>query len=227
MNRGSTLILLLVVVVVSGCSIGYRYTGHHSTFTRDDGRELEIRGSSHSGHLAASFDFRYFRLMVPFEGGRRVIRVRDDEGNPDTIELIRERRFYRLDVPLVSLWDLENKQFGGYPGSMRHRKSLELWLSGESNAQIDHEWWVDLSFVRYAYNGVGIKVYGGAGAVPFDAATPVQGTRFPRLWHGNAPMFGAGIEFIFFTGEYGLDVVEYLLGLDRDHRERSRKYGWD
>jgi hypothetical protein len=40
-------------------------------------------------------------------------------------------------------------------------------------------------------------------------------------------MFGGGIEFIFTTGEYGLDVVEYLLGIDRRHRERSRKYGWD
>lgn len=220
--------LLLIVFLLCGCSIGYRYTGHHSTYTRDDGRSIDIRGNSNVGQLTAAFDFRYVRLMVPFEGGRRIMRFEDDRGNPDTIELIRERRFYRLDVPLLSLWDLEHKQFGGYIGSMRHRKSLELWVSGESNLSADdHEWWADVGFVRYAYNGVGIRVYGGVGGIPFDAATPRPNTRFPAIWRGNAPMFGGGIEFIFTTGEYGLDVVELLLGLDRRHRERSRKHGWD
>lgn len=221
------LIVGALTVFLTGCSVGYRHTAHGSTMTRDDGRELDIRGKGDAAQLYASIDFRYFRFGVPFDVGRRRLFLEDQEGNKDQLDLIRERRIFRLDVPVLSLRDLEEKQFGGYPGLMRHRHSIELWISGESDLATEHEWWADIGIVYYKYNGIGLRAYGGVGSLPFTASTPVQGTRFPRIWEGRAPMFGAGIELTVTAGEFGLDVLHFLLGIDREHRERSRKYGWD
>jgi hypothetical protein len=210
------------VLALSGCTIGYRHTRHVGKISRDIG-ELDINGSGNTMDIAATFDFRYARLLLPFEVGRHKLVFTADDGGKDTLDLVRERRLYRLDVPVLSLYDVKTKGFGGYPGLMRHRESLELWVSGESNLQNDNEWWIDLSLAFYKYNGVGVRLFFGAGALPFDAATPRPGTRFPALWNGNAPTIGGGLSITVTSGEFALDAFEYLAGIDKKHRERAER----
>lgn len=221
------LLVLLLVAACTGCSIGYRHTVHASKFTRDDGRVAQISGASDTAYLGATFDFRYARVLVPYEFGRRQIFVTEQEdGYRDEIDLIRERRFYRLDIPVLSLWDFDEKSFGGYPGLLRHRNTVDVWLSGETDFMIRNEWWADISVALYRYGKVGFRLYGGGGALPFDAATPQAGTRFPRLWKGQAPYFGGGLEVILTTGEYGLDAFEWIADMDKRDRELWKRRGY-
>lgn len=215
-------VVCLVVTLLTGCTLGYRHTRHAGTLSREHG-DLDITGSGNTANIALTFDFRYARLLLPFEVGRRQLVFKANDGGKDTLDLIRERRIYRLDVPVLSLYDVKTRGFGGYPGLMRHRESLEIWIGGETDLANDTEWWLDLGLVFYNYNGVGVGIYGGAGSLPFDAATPRAGTRFPALWHGNAPMFGAGVSITVTSGEFALDAFEYLLGIDKAHRTRSEK----
>ncbi len=218
--------LALFAVIASGCTVGYRYTRHDYTFQRDDGREIEISGPGHNLRLGAVFDFRYFRLGIPFEANYRHLRFMDENGNDDRDELIRERRLWRLDVPVFSVWDIKDGGVG-YPGKMRHRESLEIWLGAESDFMKLHEWWFDIGLAYYRYNGVGTRLYFGAGSAPFRATTRMPGSLNPYVWEGNSPMFGFGLEGTFTAGEFALDAIEYLLGMDKRHRDRSRRYGWD
>jgi len=226
MTSARDVLAISCLLVVSGCTLSYRHTRHASTHTREDGRQLEIEGQGNAAHLGATFDFRYFRFSMPFEASYRVLNFRDESGSQDRQDIVHERRFYRLDVPVLSMWDLNDGGIG-YPGVMRHRRSLEFWISAESDFMTEHEWWVDGGLVYYSYNGVGLRLHVGTGGVPFRAATPQRTSRFPILWDGQAPMFGAGLEITFTSGEYGLEVVEYLIGIDKRHRDRSRRYGWD
>ncbi len=218
----SRLFVCLAALLLAGCTIGYRHSRHTGSLSREIG-ELDIAGSGNTAQLATTFDFRYARFLLPFEVGRRKLTYQAADGGRDTQDLIRERRLYRLDVPVLSLYDVNKGGFGGYPGLMRHRHSLELWVSGETNLQTDNEWWLDLSVVFYKYNGVAFLASFGGGALPFDAATPRAGTRFPAVWRGNAPMFGGGLAITVTSGEFALDAFEYLLGIDKRHRTRAER----
>lgn len=220
MKSGSA--ALLFAVLLSGCTLGYRHTRHVGTITDHPG-ELDVQGAGNTADLGVAFDFRYFRFGMPFEGGRHQLEFTAPDGGKDTLDLIRERRFYRLEVPLLSLWNFDGGGFGGYPGLLRHRHTVDLWISGESDLRTEHQWWVDLSLVLYRYNGVGFRFFFGGGGLPVDAATPRPGTRFPAVWHGTAPMIGAGLAITVMTGEYALDALEYLIGVDKRHRERAER----
>lgn len=220
--RRRAAIIALLAITTAGCTIGYRHTRHFGSIDRNIG-ELAIEGSGNTADLAATFDFRYFRFLMPFEAGRRELVFTADNDGKDTLDLIRERRFYRLDVPVLSVWDFESRDFGGYPGLMRHRRSLEFWIGGETDLRVENEWWADLSFAYYVYNGVGFRLFVGGGALPFAAATPRPGTRFPAVWRGNAPTFGAGLSVTVTTGEFALDALYYLAGIDKRHRDRAAK----
>ena len=211
-----------LALLLAGCTLGYRHTRHTGSIKRNIG-ELDIGGSGNTADLSATFDFRYFRLLIPFEAGRRMLEFTADDGGRDTIDLVRERRYYRLDVPVVSLWDFKNEGFGGYPGLLRHRHTFDVWVSGETNLHVDHEWWIDLGLAYYRYNGIGVRLFFGAGAVPFDAATPRPGTRFPAIWHGDAPTIGGGLTVTITAGEFALDLFQYLAGVDRTHRNRANR----
>lgn len=225
--RAVPTLAVVLLVLLSGCTFGYRHTRHSSTVAREDGRELEVDGQGHTVNLGATFDFRYFRFSMPFGAIYRLLYFEDEEGGRDRQDIVQERRFYRLDVPVLSLWDMKDGGGIGYPGTMPKRRSLELWISAETDLLKEYEWWVDAGLVYYKYNGIGLRLYFGGGAVPYHAATPQPGSRFPIIWEGHAPMFGAGLELTFTAGEYGLEVIDYLVGIDKRHRERSRRYGWD
>lgn len=214
--------VVLLVLLLAGCTIGYRHTRHAGSINRSPGK-LDIEGSGNTADLAITLDFRFLRASLPFEAGRRQLEFIAPNGRKDTLDLIRERRLYRLDVPVLSLWDFEERAFGGYPGLMRHRHSLELWVTGETDMRTENEWWVDLGLTYYRYAHVGFRIFFGAGALPFDAATPVMGTRFPTIWRGNAPTFGGGLSVIITTGEFGLDALLYLAGVDKTHRNRAKR----
>ena len=223
MTRPSRLPALVVVLAAllplgaAGCTYGYRYTNLGSTHT-EQGRSVDVQGHAHTFLAGVVLDFRYARLGIPFEGLVVDLELEDELGGVDTLEDYDEMRSYRLDVPLLTIFDLEHDVWWRYPGAIRHREGIELWGSAMSNLKERHHWWADLSVAYYNYNGLGARLFAGYGELPFRASTHGVGPAFPLRWEGQAGGWGGGVEVTLTTGEYALEALEWLLDRDREER---------
>lgn len=212
-----SLTLALLALCAGGCTYGYRYTNLGSTHT-EDGRSVDVQGDAHAFLAGVVLDFRYFRLGVPFEGVVASFELEDELGGIDRFEDYDEMRSYRLDVPLLTIFDLDEDVWWRYPGVIRHRQGIELWASASSNLSRRHHWFADLSVAYYDYNGLGVRLFGGWGEIPFRASTQGVGPEFPLRWEGQAGGFGGGLEVTLTTGEYALEALKWLIDRDREER---------
>lgn len=212
-------LVLLCSVCAAGCTVGYRHAVHSGTLTNPSG-EAQISGAGDDIDLSVTLDFRYARLMLPVEVSRHKLTYEAFDGGRSTGDLIRERRLYRVEVPLLSFYDFDKGGFGGYPGALRHRHTVDLWIGAESDLLRSIEWWVDLGVSLYKHGGLGFSVFGGLGSLPVSTSTPMQGSRFPRLWDGRTVSFSGGAAVTITSGEFALGALEYLLKMDKRHRER-------
>lgn len=214
--------LAFAVACLSGCTLGYRHAAHSGTLTNSLG-EAKVSGAGDEIDLAVTADFRYVRLMLPIEVSRHKLAFDAYDGGRDTGDLIRERRRYRLEVPFLSLYNFDTGGFGGYPGALRHRHTIDLWVGAETDMLRQIEWWVDLGASLYKHGGIGFSIFGGVGSMPVAAATPVAGSRFPTLWEGRTVSFSGGAAVTITSGEFALGALEYLLGMDKRHRDRVQR----
>lgn len=210
---------------LTGCTLGYRRNQYNTTVTRDTGPSLEVKGHADNVEVMLTADFRYFRLGVPFEGGRTVLKFEADNGSTDRSETVRERRFFRLDAPILSVFQAEQGWGLWYPGVLEKRSSLELWVNVEADFLQRGHRWADLGVMWYRYNSVGFKIYGGIGSEAFRASTTAD-EGFVRVWDNRALNWGVGVEITVTAGEYFLQFLKFLGKVDDRHQKRIKRRGY-
>jgi hypothetical protein len=213
----SSLRRLLIAVVVAaaltcvGCTIGYRYHHLDSSITNAAGNSAQVEGSGHTVEMGIVFDFRVLRAVMPYVGANYELDVRDDRGGGGYQESMTEARGFRLDLPALSLWSDEGGI--GYPGTMVHRQSVELWLSGTIRPGSPPLWWSDVGLVYYHHDAVAVRAYGGWGQAPFTGTTTsfdADGVQ-DQFWEASVGGPTAGVELTLGAGEQMLDFFKFFL----------------
>ncbi|QDG53286.1 hypothetical protein FIV42_21825 [Persicimonas caeni] len=209
----------LAAVVSTGCTLGYRYHHLDSEIANAAGANAQVEGSGHMVELGIVLDFRYFRVGNPYVGASYEMDVTDAAGGGAYQSSTIETQPFRLDVPVVSLWSEDGGL--GYPGTMVHRKSVELWLSGTLRPTTLPMWWADASLVYYHHDLVAVRAFGGWGAVPFEGQTTqfsTEGTTY-EFWETTAGGYSAGVELTLGAGEQALDFIKYFI---RNQKEAGK-----
>lgn len=170
-------------------------------------------------------DFRYFRLAVPFEGQSRKLRT-SGAGGTFSIEEVVENRTLRLDVPLLVLRDFSKEPSGQrYPGGMRRRNNLELWVSGSVGMAPIQPVTATVGLTYYRYGALAVKLFAGGSLTPFEGTARVidDGREINRRVQGYGPGLVIGLEVTLAAGEYGLEMLQFLLDADRSARDWTRR----
>lgn len=205
------LVSCLVALATSGCTLGYRYHHLDSEISNAAGANAQVEGGGHMVELGIVLDFRYLRVGNPYVGASYEMDVTDPDGGGTYKSSTIETQPFRLDVPVVSLWS-EDGGFG-YPGTMVHRKSVELWLSGTLRPTELPLWWADASIVYYHHDLVAVRAFGGWGAVPFEGQTTslnTDGVNY-EFYETTAGGYSAGVELTLGAGEQALDFIKYFI----------------
>lgn len=203
-----------------GCIAGVHHHQMDTTVVHE-GDTLEVSGTVDSVDLGITADFRYLRIGMPFEGHRRQIDVDTRGGSSFQIDRVVELRALRVDVPVFSFADFSEEPSGlRYPGMMRRRESLELWLSGSVGVNPIHTATASAGLAYYRYGGLAVRLYGGLSANPFEGSERgiAEGSSTVHHRSGYAPGWMAGLEVTLAAGEYALELVQFILDWD----ERSR-----
>ncbi len=165
--------------------------------------------------VGTAIDLRYVRLVSSIELLNTETHLTNTQNNPltDSTKDYNERRFFRLDVPLLSLWDLRD---GGvaYPGLLVHRHSVDLWARG-GVVSIDDT-------VEGFYGGALTWYKTGLVAVSLTVDYWNQSAQAQALnefgsltpYRADASGFVFGIELTLAAGEYALDFIKYLADYD-------------
>ena len=216
----------LSILLFCGCSVGYRNVIHSSDIVREDGRSLQVRGESQSGIVNVNADFRFARFSLPIELGTNSWDLLADDGGSIKDTALRERQFYRLDAPVLSIYQIGNGLAIKYPGLLSERKSIEFWIGGEMDFQKNGHRWVDFGLMYYHFGLVGVRLYGGMGSEYLRTTTKAD-NKSTLFWEGSAWGYGAGIEITVAPGEYFLNFLEFLWEKDQTHQRRLkyRRYG--
>ena len=200
---------------------------HHrvdGSFAVDDARG-QVEGTVNSVDLGVVADFRYLRLAVPFEGQSRKLRA-TGAGGTFSIDEVVENRTLRLDVPLLVLRDFSSEPSGArYPGSMRRRHTLELWLSGSLGMTPIQPVTATAGLTYYRYGVTAVKLYAGGSLTPFEglARAVEDGREINNRVQGYGPGIIIGLEVTLAAGEYALELLQFLLDADRSARDWTRR----
>ena len=206
----------------AGCIAGVHHHRISSTFEHE-GDAGSASGQINSVDLGVVADFRYARLAFPFEGHRREFRLEGQSGNVFSINEVVEMRTLRVDVPLLSLWDLSSEPTGKrYPGSMKKRTGVELWVSGSVGAVPDHPFTATAGLVYYKYGGFAVRLFAGASMIPYDGVSrtiDADGGEHFRRRNGHVQGMLGGLEVTMAAGEYALELIQYILDFDKRSRD--------
>lgn len=205
--RGS--LVLMSVMWLSGCVVGYRYHGLDEEAVSPAGDIAQVRGQGHMVYLGLVLDFRYLRVGTPAMGARYELEAQS-EGGFWREDYSAELRGFQLDLPVLSLWSEDEGV--GYPGRLVHRRSVDIWLGGALMPGERPHWWADASVVYYDHDLWAARLFAGYGEAPVDATL--------RGWsEGNTTfeyyetMVGgptAGIELTVLAGEQALDFLTWF-----------------
>lgn len=204
---------------LSGCMLGGYHQRISSSF-EEAGQPRQAEGSINAIELGVVADFRYARVGMPFEGQQREFVVSDGE-NQVSVEEVVELRALRLDVPLWSFRNFKTKSMG-YPGLMPRRESLELWATGSVGISPIPTRTVGLGLVFYRFGSVAIRVHGDYVMVPYSE--DVRRIGGVDRWEGHAPGWMAGLEVTVAAGEYALELIKFVLDVDKTSRERTKQW---
>lgn len=218
MVRIYSLVILLLVLAISGCSIGYRYHHLDDSIENAAGANAQIDGAGHTLYMSTVLDFRYVRLVSSYLFPSYSYDIEDDRGGSEQHDSRFETRGAQIDAPLISLWSDDEETTIGYPGRMEHRQSLELWISGSTRGDMQPSFWGDVGLVYYHHELLAARAFAGWGAIAVDDATSridSQGNQ-DELW--QAPVFGpsAGVDVTLAAGEYALDFIKFFLEAQED-----------
>ena len=217
---------VLFFLFFCGCSVGYRKVTHSSDIVREDGRSLRVQGGSDSGLVMLNADFRFARFSMPIEMGSNTWELLADDGGSIKDTIHRERRFYRFDAPILSIYQIDNGLGIKYPGLLPERKSIEFWIGGEMDLLKNGHRWVDFGLMYYHFGLVGVRLYGGLGSESLRTTTKAE-NKSALFWDDSAWGYGAGVEITITPGEYFLNFLEFLWEKDKTHQRRLKykRYG--
>ena len=206
------LLLALCVLGATGCTVGYRYHHVDATTLSATGTPGELGGSGHMVELGIVLDVRYLRLVLPYMGASYEMELTASDGGRAQQKSMIEKRGFRLDVPALSLWNGKNGWEPGYPGVMKHRQSVELWLSATGRVDDPVLGFADLGLVYYHHDLVALRAFGGWGGVPFEQTSTGFGLNRPRqeFWKTSATGPTAGVELTIGAGEQALDFFNFF-----------------
>lgn len=220
-----SLCLMCLGVMSAGCTIGYRYHHVDGAVESESGMRGHIEGGGHVVELGVVLDFRYLRLLMPFLGGSYDLALEADAGTRAQRFDTFEKRGYRLDLPVLSLWNERGGIEPGYPGVMVHRESVELWLSATAHAGPPMLGFADLGVVYYQHNLVAVRAFGGWGVAPFRETTggfgPGGRVRYDT-WKTSAGGLSGGIELTLGAGEQALDFLKFFLSSQKAVEDEMR-----
>lgn len=173
--------------------------------------------------VGTALDFRAVRAVSTIE-----MVTKDPEGSLDSggevlaKESYAERRLVRLDVPALALWDFDNGGIG-YPGTMKHRHSLDLWGRGGLVAEAGDP---------QTFAGGALTYYRtGSIAASFTVDYWMETTQMKaiddlgtlNIYNGNTGGWVVGVELTVAAGEYALDIFGDLFDLDQSIRDRFKR----
>lgn len=203
-------LLLACVVCLSGCVFGYRYQGVSDEAVNELSRSAQVEGAGHMVFLGLTLDFRYFRVGTPSIGGNFEMSASNDRGRYGD-EYNVQLNGFQLDAPVVSFWSAD--EGFGYPGVLKHRQSLDFWLSGTFMPVSPPHWWADASLVYYQHDLMAVRAFAGYGRVPFDATVvgyTATGNQTVDMFETTVGGPTYGVELTILAGEQALDFLNWF-----------------
>lgn len=212
--------------LAGGCITGVHHHHIQSTVNADN-HSAEVTGTVSGVDVGVMADFRFARVGLPYEGQRHQLEVQVQDGRRFEDDNVFEMRTFQLDVPLWSLRDFSEEPTGHrYPGLMPRRHSLELWVSGQAGVTPVDTAAATLSAVYYRYGGIAARVYAGASWIPYSGLGSTSEGGFTRLERREGHAMGVvfGLEMTLAAGEYGLELVQFVLDLDQSARDAADRW---
>jgi hypothetical protein len=202
-------LLLICAVCLSGCVVGYRHQTVSDEVVNEFSQSATVEGSSDMVYLGLILDFRILRFGTPAVGGNVELAANNERGAYRD-EYNQQMNGFQLDVPLVSFWS-EEEGFG-YPGVLKHRHSVDLWVSGTYVPVSPPNWWTDASLVYYNHNLFAVRVFGGYGQIPFDGTLTgySNGSQTFDMFETTVGGPTYGVEFTILAGEQALDFINWF-----------------
>jgi len=208
------LITLLIVLNMSACAV----SGRHQWITGSS-EDAHVEGSVDSVGSSIVADFRVLRVQYPVTFQRGSVRYFDDATGKAEKQIDRTERWFQLDVPLLSLWDFKEHQALGYPGLMKRRRSLEIWVTGSSNLKEGFPFNIAAGPVYYQYRHFAVGALFGWGSAPFASGLQGVGEGYPNAISGRHEGFWIGLDMTLFAGEFALELWDYLMESDSRHQK--------
>jgi hypothetical protein len=167
------------------------------------------------------FDFQVVRVASILELSDREPSVKWSPGlagdGTSTRTTYRETRILRLDVPVITLWNFDG---GGisYPGIIRHRHTVDIWLRGGTSDifQLENGGYVGAAVTYYQTGAIAIGLTLDRWAEPTSVRSLELDGLYPYQSDASGWLFG--LEFTLGAGEYALDAVRLILDIDHDAR---------
>lgn len=220
--------MCLVAAISPGCVM----SGHLGNLDASgvtnpvDQDTLDLSVERRSFAFGSVFDFRAARIVASLEMVTREPKVQLTNNqvlDPTTTgSRYEERRVLRLDVPALTLWEFREKRLG-YPGLIPHRQSLDLWArAGTSDLQGDQGGFLGGALTYYHTGRVAISLTVDRWSEPSDIrALSASGTN--RTFEDDVAGWVVGFEVTLAAGEYALDILDTLLGIDDDFQDNHRR----
>lgn len=215
---------LLVGVVASGCVVA----GNVGTLRSGELQTVEgpatVEYERQSMILGTAFDFRAVRLVSaldfqvlnPTASTERLDPQADDQDYT-------ERRMFRLDVPVLSLWNFESSGLG-YPGILEHRHTIDLWgRAGLAKNTGGFDPFYGGSLTYYRADSFAVSLTVDYWTIPAEVRVFQSETGGLSIVNGDATGWVLGLEVTLFAGEHALDIITSILEVDRRTRGRHDK----
>ncbi len=230
MRRRLVLWTLALGALAPGCIMaGNAGTLGASSLTNpvDDGT-VDLSLDRRAFIIGTAFDFRVARVVTSLEmvTHEPLVGLTPDQRLDPTIQdkSYVERRLLRLDVPALTLWEFREGRIG-YPGLIPHRHSLDLWArAGTADLDGDAGGFFGGALTYYRTGAFAVALTLDRWNEPADIRA-LRADGVNRTFAGDTFGWVVGFEVTLAAGEYALDIINELLGIDERIRQGGRRFG--
>ncbi|MEO1268720.1 MAG: hypothetical protein AAFX99_11525 [Myxococcota bacterium] len=218
---GLMMAAMLVVLAAPGCIVaGNVGTLNSETFQTPAG-PATVEYERQSMVLGTAFDFRVLRLVSALD--MQILNPTSSRGELDPQsddQDYTERSMYRLDVPVLSLWDFDRSGLT-YPGMARHRHSIEVWgRAGVARNSSGYDPFYGGALTYYRANAFAVAITADYWTLPAEVRVFQNENGALNTLQGQATGWVIGFEVTLFAGEHALDIATSILEVERRTRGR-------